>query len=362
MKTRLKNDGAPCCAPAQVGNGCCAPEEPTGLLKTDSVITFRDRLAHLRCRSGSYRTKYKVLPGLWALGNPGKDSEVFVTANYAMSFNRLRSSLAGVDAWILVLDTKGINVWCAAGKGTFGTDELVKRIFSTKLFSAVSHRRLILPQLGAPGVAAHEVKRQTGFRVIYGPVEASDIKSFIEAGYKATPSMRKVGFGIADRMVLTPMEIRPAMKALVIFSLLVLAATGISSSGISLERASENGLPLVYLGALSVLSGAFFTPVLLPWLPFRPFALKGLLVGLVTVLAFLHLTGGFASVYLDMASVIFFPLASSYVALQFTGSTVYTGISGVKKELRWSLPVYAAGTLISIALLAVFKAGEWGLL
>lgn len=362
MKTRPENDGATCCAPAKAESACCAPEASAAPLKTGSVLTFTDRLAHFRCRSGSFRSKYMVKPGLWALGNPGKDSEVFVTANYAMSFNRLRSSLAGFDAWILVLDTKGINVWCAAGKGTFGTDELVKRIFSTKLFSAVAHRRLILPQLGAPGVAAHEVKRQTGFRVIYGPVEASGIKSFVEAGYRASPEMRKVGFGIVDRMVLTPMEIRPSLKAFAVFSLIVMAVTGISSSGISFERAAENGLPLVFLGALAVLSGAFLTPVLLPWVPFRSFALKGLLVGLATVLAFLHITGGFASAYLDMASVLFFPLASSYIALQFTGSTVYTGISGVKKELRWSIPAYIAGTVISIALLAVFKAGEWGLI
>lgn len=362
MKTRLKEAASGCCAPAQANNACCPPEAPTGQLTTDAVITFKDRLAHLRCRSGSFRTRYTVLPGLWAIGNPGKDSEVFVTANYAMSFNRLRSSLAGVDAWILVLDTKGINVWCAAGKGTFGTDELVKKIFSTKLFSVVTHRRLILPQLGAPGVAAHEVRRQTGFRVLYGPVEASDLKAFLDAGYKATPQMRKVGFGIVDRIILTPMEIRPAMKGFLIFALIVLAVTGINSFGISWDKAVDNGLPLVFLGAVSVMAGAFLTPVLLPWVPFRSFALKGYLVGLVSVLAALRLKGGFPGLYLDAASVLFFPLVSSYVALQFTGSTVYTGISGVRKELRWSLPVYVAGTVVSFALLAAFKAGEWGLL
>ena len=71
---------------------------------------------------------YRVEPGLYAVGSPTADSPVLVSANYKMSFDRLRSALPGVDAWILVLDTKGINVWCAAGKGTFGTDELVRRI------------------------------------------------------------------------------------------------------------------------------------------------------------------------------------------------------------------------------------------
>ena len=92
-------------------------------------------------------------PGLYALGAPAPDSPVFVSANYTLSFDALRSALRGIDGYLLVLDTKGINVWCAAGKGTFGTDELVARIEATRLAEVVRHRRLILPQLGAPGVA-----------------------------------------------------------------------------------------------------------------------------------------------------------------------------------------------------------------
>ena len=362
MKTRPKEASGGCCEGSQAKTECCPPKAEAGPLRTDSVLAWKDTFAHLRCRVGSYRTKYLVKPGLYALGNPGKDSDVFVTANYGLSFNKLRAALLGLDAWILVLDTKGINVWCAAGKGTFGTEELVKRIFATQLFGMVSHRRLILPQLGGPGVAAHEVKRQTGFRVIYGPVKASDLKSFISAGYKATPSMRKVGFDIVDRVVLTPMELRPAMKGLVIFALIALVAAGLSPSGISWNGAAVYGFPLVILGALSVIAGAFLTPLLLPWVPFRSFALKGWLVGFVTVFVSGLFLDGPSSIYLDMAKYIFFPLASSYVALQFTGSTVYTGISGVKRELRYSIPVYIAGTVISFALLVAFKITEWGLL
>ena len=88
-------------------------------------------------------------PGLYALGKPGKQSEIFVTANYKYSLDLLRKSLRGRDAWILVLNTKGINVWCAAGKGTFGTSELVLRIRAVRLEQYVDHRRIILPQPGA---------------------------------------------------------------------------------------------------------------------------------------------------------------------------------------------------------------------
>ncbi len=102
--------------------------------------------------------QHLIEPGLYVLGKPTKESPVFVSANYTLSFDALRSVLNGNDCYILVLDTKGINVWCAAGKGTFGTDELVHRIVSVGLADIVSHRTLIVPQLGATGVNAREVR------------------------------------------------------------------------------------------------------------------------------------------------------------------------------------------------------------
>ena len=39
-----------------------------------------------------------VPPGLYALGEPGRDSDVLVTANYKLSFDMLRRALHGLDA------------------------------------------------------------------------------------------------------------------------------------------------------------------------------------------------------------------------------------------------------------------------
>ena len=91
------------------------------------ICPLKTHLDHLAARFRIRRGKHRVTPGLYALGSPTPESPVFVSANYTLSFDALRSSLAGVDGYILVLDTHGINVWCAAGKGTFGTDELVNR-------------------------------------------------------------------------------------------------------------------------------------------------------------------------------------------------------------------------------------------
>ncbi|MBA3065261.1 hypothetical protein FP828_02075 [bacterium] len=121
-----------------------------------------DKLGAWKVRWAISRNEYRVNPGVYAAGSPSLDSPVMVSANYKLSFDMLRKALNGIDAWLLVLDTKGVNVWCAAGKGTFGTAEIVKRIDETGLARIVNHREIIVPQLGAPGVSAIDVKKLSG--------------------------------------------------------------------------------------------------------------------------------------------------------------------------------------------------------
>ena len=153
-----------------------------------------DKWGRVRARVSAFRMDYSIKPGLYAIGTPDANSDVFVSANYKLSFDILRRELSGINGWILVLDTKGINVWCAAGKGTFGTDELVKQITDANLSGIVSHKKIIVPQLGAVGVKASEVKKKTGFSVSFGPVEAKDIKEYIKSNYHTSPEMRKPKF------------------------------------------------------------------------------------------------------------------------------------------------------------------------
>lgn len=384
MKIRYKKTGCcegpkepsparPCCAPEpsavapESKTSCCAPPSagrPAAFTTVSAELTMSDRLRHIRCRLGPYRMSYKIKPGLYAVGRPSVTSDVFASANYGLSFDILRSSLAGMDAWVIVLDTKGINVWCAAGKGTFGTDGLVRQIKETGLGSIVTHRRVVVPQLGAPGISGHEVKRATGFNVVYGPVRAADIKAFVDAGYRASGEMRTVRFGLRDRLILTPMEIRPAMKAYALFCLIALVISSITPEGISYQAAWTSGGRLVLLGGLSVLSGALITPALLPFIPSRSFAMKGFITGIATTASALWFTGwaGVIAPMLTIFAMIFFPLASSYLALQFTGSSTYTGISGVKKELRYGVPVYIAGAGLSLLAVAAYKLSEWGVI
>ena len=143
---------------------------------------FFDLLGTLGTRIGINRYNYKIAPGLYCTGNPTHDSPVFVSANYKLSFDLLRKKLDRISSWIVVLDTRGINVWCAAGKGTFGTDEVISRVKQTGLEKIVHHRDLILPQLSATGVSAKKVHDGCGFKVIWGPVHSKDLKQFIRNG------------------------------------------------------------------------------------------------------------------------------------------------------------------------------------
>ena len=201
---------------------------PAGFIPVISgEITSEEKLEHLKCRLGKFRDNYRVNPGLYALGNPDKTSDIFVSANYKLSFDILRKELNGLNCWILVLETKGINVWCAAGKGSFGTSELIKRIESAKLDKAVEHKKLILPQLGAVGVSAHEVLKSTGYKVIYGPVRAKDIKSFINNNYTCTTEMRKVEFPLKERAILTPIEFSNYSKHFLYIGILLILIFGL---------------------------------------------------------------------------------------------------------------------------------------
>jgi CO dehydrogenase/acetyl-CoA synthase gamma subunit (corrinoid Fe-S protein) len=153
---------------------------PAIIRDTSSELTFANHWDHFLARVGYQRGDHRVTPGLYRIGRPDETSPVFVSANYSLSFDALRSVLTGIDGYILVLDTRGVNVWCAAGKHTFGTREIARRVKETDLVKVVSHRKLILPQLGAPGVSAHEVRRLCGFTVEYGPVRAADLPEYLK--------------------------------------------------------------------------------------------------------------------------------------------------------------------------------------
>lgn len=317
--------------------------------------SIQDILNTIRVRWAIGRTNYKVEPGLYAVGNPHTNSDVFVTCNFKLTFDHVRKALAGMDAWMLVLDTKGINVWCAAGKGTFGTKELISRIGKVELGKCISHRRVIVPQLGATGVSAHEVKEQTGFRVVYGPVRASDIGEFMKHGMKATQEMRTVQFPLWERLKLIPVELSYGKYYLFLIPALFILLSGMNRRGYSPDLAVTDGLRATLNLFVAYIAGLVITPMFLPWIPFRRFALKGLLVGWVAALLLsrFHLTG------VNLVEIVSWFLMigglTSFLAMNFTGSTTFTSLSGVQKEMKTALPLQIGMAALGVVLWIVSK-------
>ena len=366
-----------CCPPqAEEAPGCCPPREDSQapevavaddrpgyklwpfvcgwvnesgqqIPQVTTRLTATDIAGRWQMRWGLGRMRYSIAPGLYAIGKPSDNSPVLVTANYKMTFDILRRDMHGHDAWILVIDTKGINVWCAAGKGTFCTGEIVNRVKKSRLQDLVKHRTLILPQLGAPGVAAHEVQKACGFKVLYGPVRSSDLPEFINAGHKATPQMRRVTFGMLDRLVLTPVELVHMWKQLLYSILALFILGGIGPDVFSFSAAWSRGSAGAAAALAALLSGAVLTPLLLPWIPGRAFAMKGAITGLVVSITAALMFASSLTWLNTLTLIIATSTISSWCAMHFTGSSTFTSPSGVEKEMRQAIPAQASALLVA---------------
>lgn len=316
------------------------------IVPTTDTLTFGNRLDHFLARWGYRRAHHRVESGLYSLGKPTPESPVFVTANYTLSFDALRSNLKGVDCYILVLYTQGINVWCAAGKGTFGTEELMNRIKVTGLENVVSHRKVILPQLGAAGVSAFSLKEWCGWQAEYGPVRAGDLPEYLKTR-KATQEMRRVKFGLWDRIVLSPIEIVTSFLAYAVITVLLFLLMG----------------PVPALAAtVAYLAGTVLFPALLPWLPTKDFSMKGFMLGFVLMLpfaAYAYLGGGtpLARALAILGYVLTWPPVVAFLGLNFTGATTFTSMTGVRKEIYRYIPFIVGLAILGVVAHVALGAG-----
>jgi hypothetical protein len=262
------------------------------------------------------------------------------------AIDALRRHLGAVDAWIMICDTRGINVWCAAGKGTFSSEEVADRVARSNLKQLVHHRRLILPQLAATGVSAQKVKHLSGFEVVWGPVRAADIARFLKDGMRADENMRRITFSLLERLVLIPVELSLLAKPLMGILTAVFLVSGFGPGFFSFHAAWLRGLYAAQALVLGIFSGAVVTPLLLPWIPCRSFSLKGGLIGLVFAV---FMPKGLSGIEFS-ALLLVVTAVSSYLAMNFTGSTPFTSPSGVEKEMRLAIPLQAIAMLAAVVL------------
>lgn len=334
-------------------------ETPIGLVNIlTTELKLRDKINNIGVRLGIGRDDYKVPTGIYAIGSPDEESPVLVTGNYKLTIDKLRMELGGLNLWLLVIDTIGVNVWCAAGKGTFSTEEIIYRINKCKLKKLVTHNQLILPQLGAPGVSAHQITKFTGFKIIYGPVYAKDIEEFLKNNYQATEKMRRVNFSLSERMAVSPLEAVMSMKYLPFVFIFFIFMELLSGTNGNLVQTLEIGLLNTIPYIIAVIIGTILFPILLPILPFRMFSIKASILGIIWSIVVIKYSSIFhydSSIMINISNTLLLTSIISYLGMNFTGSTTFTSLSGVRKETLLTVPVIGASTLMGIVLMVVDK-------
>lgn len=321
------------------------------ILKRD--LTSGDKIGQLKVRIGIGRYSYEIPTGLYLLGDPEKANQIIVTCNYKLTIDYLRINIKSEGVYLLVLDTFGINVWCAAGKGTFGTKELIYQLTMWDIKKKLKIRRVILPQLGATSMEPHLVRKLTGISVVYGPVDGKDLDKFIQDGLMCDEDMRTVKFPLKDRLALTPIEFIQTLKYWFIsFIAIYIAGFMFAKGGLGVYQS----LKLSTVVLLSNLLGTVVFPVVLPILPFKSFAIKNILLNIpfivmIFILGMIEL--GSVSAIFTVLLLMDVLLYIGFLGFRFTGSTTFTSFSGVKYEGRVLINCLKVVGVLNIILVAV---------
>jgi 2-polyprenyl-3-methyl-5-hydroxy-6-metoxy-1,4-benzoquinol methylase len=194
---------------------------------------FRSQLRIFRCIFTGQVDRVPIEPGIYQSGNPHEKSPIIVTANYEFTYIKVMRDLKGIDAWVLCVDSNGINVWCAARGNDFGNMQLLEAIDATGIKNITQKKTLLLPQLSAGGVAIPQLPKNSEkfpFRVKYGPVWSKSIPRFLnEKPAKKPDKMKLAKFTLYHRIraglthvsfLLRKIFILPLIALVLLFSVL----------------------------------------------------------------------------------------------------------------------------------------------
>ena len=273
----------------------------------------------------------KTPTGLYRIGRPHRESPVLVTGNYHLTVRRLVDQLDGrLDCWLIVANSRGINVWCSAGGGHFTAEDVISAVNTSGVKEAVDHHALILPQLCANGVDGWKIRHETGWGVHWGPARASDIPDYLSAGRKKTDQMRHVTFPIADRLEMTTVM-------LLFYGIFMLVL------GLIFWR-SYLWTILAITAVLSYVYG-----LLLPWLPGRDGLGKGIPLSILVLLGLWIWSAAWGG--LTMKDLFNWSLGLGFLAF-FIGAE-FQGMSPLMRgeQANWTIEgIVGLGVLIAYAL------------
>jgi acetyl-CoA decarbonylase/synthase complex subunit gamma len=131
------------------------------------------------------RKPVAVEPGLKVFGTPDENSPVMFTTNFALTYYTVASDLesAKLNAYLLVVDTEGIAVDSAVAGRKLTAEKVADAIKASGLENKVKHRKLIIP--GKAARLSGEIEELSGWQVMVGPRDSSDIPKFLQEKWTA---------------------------------------------------------------------------------------------------------------------------------------------------------------------------------
>jgi SAM-dependent methyltransferase len=275
----------------------------------------------------------KQATGLYRVGNPDRSSPVLVTGNYELTVRRLVTAIDGaLDCWLVVANSRGINVWCAAGGGHFTAEDVIAAIRTSGVTEVVNHHALILPQLCANGVDGWKIRKETHWGVHWGPVRASDIPAYLTAGRKKTEAMRHATFPLKARLEMTTVTLIGYAILLIILFMIFWR---------------PYALPLLGLSAAI----AYFYGIFLPWIPGRDGLGKGMVLAALTLAGLV--TWSFGWGHLSPGALLNWSLGLGFLAF-FVGAE-FQGMSPLMRGEQGNWTIEGA---IGLVVLIVYGASR----
>jgi len=300
--------------------------------KAKKFTGIKSQLRIYRCIFTGQIDSVPIEPGLYKVGNPTEDSPIVVTANYEYTYIKVMRDLKGLDAWVVCVDSNGINVWCAARGNDFGNKQLIEAVNATGIDKILKSKRLILPQLSAGGVSIPQLPKSFPFKIVFGPVWSKDLKKFIqEKPTKKPDSMKLAKFTLSHRIRAGITHTTFLFRKIFIIPLIVLILTLLILNQIS---------NLWWIGelALWVIVSNTVIALLFPLSYFtHNFIIKSIFFGITNLVLISFISWMFHNsiIFLILNSGILFWI-SYFSTMSFSGYTMATN----PREIQLQYPIF----------------------
>ncbi|MHA1844618.1 MAG: hypothetical protein ACTSWE_10200, partial [Promethearchaeota archaeon] len=275
---------------------------------------------------------------------------IIVTSNYEYTYIKVMKDLKNIDAWVLCVDSDGINVWCAARGGDFGNQQLVEAVKTTGIRHLIDDKTLILPQLAAGGVESPKLTKGTSdfpFKIKYGPIWSKDLPEYLEKHpSKKPPYMRIARFTLGHRIRAGITHFTFLLRKIFLIPLLLLTTlfTPLNwSSG--LMWTAEFVLSLIFINLILV--------ILFPLTNFtRSFIKKGIIYGGINSALMTLITWFFHAILLySLFNLVFHFWIGFFNTMSFSGFTMPTN----PREIQEEYPLFNKANKIFFSIGIIFS-------